>query len=52
MRKELEEQNKMQTLGRFVASIVHEIRNPLSAIKTYLDMLPGKYDNPRFREKK
>lgn len=51
MRKELEEQNKMQTLGRFVASIVHEIRNPLSAIKTYLDMLPGKYDNPRFREK-
>ncbi len=51
MRNELQHQSKMQSLGRLVAGIVHEIRNPLTSIKTYIDLLPEKYDNVKFREK-
>lgn len=51
MRARLEEQSKMKSLGRVVAGIAHEIRNPLTSIKTYLDMLPEKYEDKRFRDK-
>lgn len=51
IRLELEQQSKMKSLGRMVAGIAHEIRNPLTSIKTYLEVLPDKYDNPKFRQK-
>lgn len=51
IRFELEQQGRMQSLGRMVAGIAHEIRNPLTSIKTYIEILPEKYDNPKFRQK-
>ncbi len=51
IRNELSQKDKMQSLGRMLAGIAHEIRNPLTSIKTYLEILPVKYDNPKFREK-
>ncbi len=51
LRKKLAENDKMDSLGIVVSGISHEIRNPLTTIKTYIDLLPLKYDNSEFREK-
>ncbi|RXT02796.1 transporter substrate-binding domain-containing protein [Ammoniphilus sp. CFH 90114] len=50
LQKKLVNQEKMHALGQLVAGIAHEIRNPLTSIKTFIDLLPKKYDNPKFRE--
>lgn len=41
--------DRLITLGILGASIAHEIRNPLFAIKTFADLLPTHYDSPEFR---
>ena len=51
LRSKVAQQDKFEALGRMLSGIAHEIRNPLMAIKTYLDLLPVKYDSPAFREK-
>ncbi|SCZ81757.1 transporter substrate-binding domain-containing protein [Acidaminobacter hydrogenoformans] len=51
LRAKVAQQDKFEALGRMLSGVAHEIRNPLMAIKTYLDLLPTKYDSPAFREK-
>lgn len=41
--------DKLESLGRLTAGLAHEIRNPLASIRTYLDILPEKYDDERYR---
>lgn len=45
MRKE-----KNAAITTIIAGIAHEIRNPMTAIKTYIELLPLKKDNEKFRE--
>lgn len=50
LRKKIFEQEKNQALSRVVAGIAHEIRNPLSSIKTFVELIPKKMSSPKFRE--
>ena len=42
---------KLAYVGTMASSIVHEIRNPLTSIKAYLEFLPRKYHEPEFKKK-
>ena len=44
-------QERLAAAGQFAAGMAHEIKNPLSAIKTFAQYLPEKYGDPAFREK-
>ncbi|NYE58734.1 transporter substrate-binding domain-containing protein [Carboxydothermus ferrireducens] len=42
--------DKLITVGQLVAGFVHEIKNPLFTVKSYLELLPLKANDPAFRE--
>jgi signal transduction histidine kinase len=44
----LERANRLSSIGTLAAGIAHEIRNPLTAVKTFLDLLPQRLDDPEF----
>lgn len=50
LEKKMEQEDRLSSLGQLTLGIAHEIRNPLMAILTYTQLLPKKFDNPRFRD--
>jgi signal transduction histidine kinase/uncharacterized membrane protein len=50
MQKELVETDKSKALAQLAAGLAHEIRNPLTAIKTFCEYLPKKYNDKAFRD--
>jgi PAS domain S-box-containing protein len=52
--KALEEEKRrierVASIGAFISGIVHEIKNPLVAIKTFAELLPERYADEEFRE--
>ncbi len=41
--------DKLASLGTLTAGLAHEIRNPLVSIKTFLQLLPERFDDIEFR---
>jgi PAS domain S-box-containing protein len=52
--KELERERRraerLASIEAIASGMVHEIRNPLVAIKTFTQLLPTRFDDPRFRD--
>lgn len=44
-------QERLAAAGQFAMGMAHEVKNPLSAIKTFAQYLPEKYADPAFRQK-
>lgn len=50
LKDQILEKEKNRALTQIVAGISHEIRNPLTSIKTFVELIPYKIDNKKFRE--
>ncbi len=44
-------QERLAAAGQIATGMAHEVKNPLSAIKTFAQYLPEKYADPEFRRK-
>jgi len=49
MEEEVRRLDRLASLGTLAAGMAHEIKNPLSSIKTFTQLLPEKMDDPEFR---
>ncbi len=47
--EDIRRSEKMAVLGATAASIAHEIKTPLTSIRTFTELLPRKYASPEFR---
>jgi len=51
LEERLRQADRLAALGTVSAGLAHEIKNPLSAIKTFVQLLPKKFQNTTFMDK-
>jgi len=49
--KKMIRSNRLAAVGTMVAGLVHEIRNPMVAIQSFLQLLPRKWDDRKFLQR-
>lgn len=51
LEEKIRQADKMASIGSMVSQLAHEIKNPLSSIKTFTELLPEKFQDEEFRKK-
>jgi signal transduction histidine kinase len=51
LHRQVQQADRLSTLGTLSASLAHEIRNPLTAISTFVQMVGSRHNDPVFLEK-
>ena len=51
LREEIQKSEKMKAIATLAAGMAHEIKNPLTSIKTFTEYIDQKQDNPEFLNK-
>lgn len=51
LKQEVQKSDQMKAVATLAAGMAHEIKNPLTSIRTFAEYLPKKYDDPEFRDK-
>lgn len=49
IKEQIFEKEKNNALNQMIAGIAHEIRNPLTSIKTFIELIPNKINNVQFQ---
>ena len=49
LQRQLIRTDQLRAVGTFAAGMAHEVRNPLSTLKTFAEHLPHRYTDPAFR---
>ena len=50
LEERLQRAERAATVGYLASGLAHHINNPLATIRTFLQLLPTRYDDPEFRE--
>lgn len=50
MEKTLMRKDKMESLGFLLINVAHELRNPITSIKNFIELIPEHLDDEEFRE--
>jgi len=51
LEEKIRQTDKMASIGSMVSQLAHEIKNPLSSIRTFTELLPEKFQDEEFRER-
>ena len=51
LEQRLRRADRLATVGRMAATVAHEIKNPLVALKTFISLLPRRINDPAFMAK-
>jgi signal transduction histidine kinase len=51
LRQEVAKTEKLKTIATLASSLAHEIKNPLTSLKTFTEYLPQKQNDPEFMKK-
>ena len=51
LRQKITQTDKLKAISTLTSGVAHEIKNPVTAIKTFAEYLPQKWDDPDFRLK-
>jgi len=51
LEEKIRQTEKLASIGSMVSQLAHEIKNPLSSIRTFTELLPEKFEDEEFRDR-